>query len=247
MKPLHGVILAGGTGSRLRPLTNELNKHLLLVHDRPMIYYPLRTLADAGVLHVTVVTNAHHIGMMRDVVAEPGAHGLESIQYASQGMGKGVAAALAASESTAQGSPVMVLLGDNIFADSLCDQALAFTRNPIGAHIFLTHVEDTAELALAEIKDARVSAITEKPDAPHAGFAVTGAYLYDHTIFERIRALSTSARGELEITALNQTYLDGHQLGHSVLTGQWADAGTFDGLDRAAHLVKQFPSAQIHE
>ena len=237
MPPLHAIILAGGSGTRLRPLTNKLNKHLLLVHDRPMIYCPLRTAADAGASRVTIVTNQRDIEMMRSVVGSPTHHALETISYVPQGERKGVAAALASAEREAGGAPVLVLLGDNIYAESLRPAAETFASDPSGAHVFLIHRDNTADLAVAEIEDAAVCSIVEKPTPPRPGLAVTGAYLYDSTCFDRIRALNPSPRGELEITALNQSYLSDGQLASSILTGPWSDAGTHEGLAESARIV----------
>lgn len=242
MSPPIGIILAGGSGTRLRPLTNELNKHLLLVHDRPMIYWPLRTLARAGVQRVCIVTNARDIPMMRSAVAKPADHGLDAIEFAPQGEAIGVAAALASAKEQCKewggrwggewgGDSCFVLLGDNIFEDDL-----PAVSTP-GAHIFLKLVDDTSQLAAAQIEGDRVTSIAEKPEPPAPGLAVTGAYLYDKTVFDRIRTLTPSPRGELEITALNQAYLRDNQLSHSVIEGRWEDAGTHEGLARAARLA----------
>jgi len=233
---MKGVLLAGGTGSRLAPLTAVTNKHLLPVGKEPMVFHPLRKLARAGVVEVLVVTGREHMGDMIELLGSGRDLGL-SLTYRVQDEPGGIAQALSLAEGFARGGRIAVVLGDNIFQDELAGPADRFRSQPRGARILLRAVPDPERFGVAALSEGRVVAIHEKPAAPLSDLAVTGAYFYDDRVFDIVRGLRPSARGELEITDVNNAYLADGTLEAEVLDGWWTDAGTFPSLLRANALV----------
>jgi len=236
---MKGVVLAGGTGSRLFPLTKITNKHLLPIYDRPMIYYPIQTLVDAGIQDIMVVTGGRNSGDFLRLLSNGKHFGLKHINYTYQEGEGGIADALALAEHFADGQKICVILGDNIIEGSVRQAADRFRQQPEGAHILLKPVHDAERFGVAEVEGGRVVGIEEKPRRPKSNFAVTGIYMYDATVFEKIRTLVPSGRGELEITDVNNAYIREGSMSFSFLDGWWTDAGTFDSLLRAANLVAQ--------
>lgn len=235
---MKGIILAGGTGSRLYPLTKVTNKHLLPVYDRPMIYYPLQTLLTAGITDIMIVSGRGHAGHFLELLGS-GADFNARFTYEIQDEAGGIAQALALAEDFADDEDVAVILGDNIYQDNVTDTIQSFTT---GAHIFLKPVPDAARFGVAEVdKDrGRVRCIEEKPDVPKSDYAVTGLYIYNNDVFDVIKTLKPSGRGELEITDVNNEYIRQKAMGYSVLDGYWSDAGTFGSLLRAGVMVEGY-------
>jgi glucose-1-phosphate thymidylyltransferase len=236
---MKGVILAGGTGSRLFPLTKIANKHLLPIYDRPMIYYPIQTLVDIGVHDIMIVTGGRNSGDFLRLLANGKQFGLKHIHYTYQEGEGGIADALALAEHFADGQNLCVMLGDNIIEGSIAGAAERFRKQGAGAHILLKEVPDAERFGVAEVAAGKIIGIAEKPRRPKSNYAVTGIYMYDATVFDKIRTLVPSGRGELEITDVNNAYIREGSLSFSVLEGWWTDAGTFDSLLRAANLVAQ--------
>ena len=236
---MKGVILAGGAGSRLDPLTRVTNKHLLPVYNQPMIFYPLQTLVNAGVRDILIVTGGQNAGDFLRLLSNGKDFGLQHINYTYQEGEGGVADALRLAEHFAAGGNVCVILGDNIIEKNICREVEEFRRRDRGAHIILKEVEDPQRFGCPEIRDARIVRIEEKPKQPKSRYAVTGIYFYDSSVFEKIRSLKPSWRGELEITDVNNAYLAEGLLTFSILDGWWTDAGTFESLRRATSLVAE--------
>ena len=234
---MKGIVLAGGTGSRLLPLTKVTNKHLLPVYDKPMIYYPLQTLVDAGMTEILVVTGGKNAGDFLRLLGNGKDFGLKHINYAYQEGEGGIAEALGLAEHFAEGQSVCVVLGDNIIENNVCDAAERFRRQPSGAKVLLKTVPDPQRFGVAEIVGDRIKSIIEKPEAPKSDYAVIGVYFYDSTVFEKIKRCKRSGRGELEITDVNNFYIQEGTLTYDVLEGWWTDAGTFESLYRANGLV----------
>jgi glucose-1-phosphate thymidylyltransferase len=234
---MKGVVLAGGTGSRLFPLTKITNKHLLPIYDRPMIYYPIQTLVDAGIQDIMVVTGGRNSGDFLRLLANGKHFGLKHIHYTYQEGEGGIADALSLAEHFADGHKVCVVLGDNIIEGSIREAADRFRRQPRGAHILLKEVHDAERFGVAEVVRDRIVGIEEKPLRPKSNYAVTGIYMYDASVFEKIKTLVPSGRGELEITDVNNAYIREETMAFSFLDGWWTDAGTFESLLRAANLV----------
>jgi glucose-1-phosphate thymidylyltransferase len=232
-----GVVLAGGLGTRLLPMTRVTNKHLLPVYDRPMIYYPLQQLVHAGVTDILVVTGGDHAGDFLKLLRNGQDFGLEHVRYGYQDGEGGIAEALGLAEHFAAGGPVVVILGDNLYQKPLAPAIEAFRADPSGAMILLKEVDDPERFGVARIDDGRVVEILEKPESPPSRLAVTGCYLYDGRVFDVIRGLEPSGRGELEITDVNNRYIEWNAMRHRVLDGWWTDAGTIPSLHRAATLV----------
>ena len=231
---MKGIILAGGTGSRLYPLTKVTNKHLLPVYDRPMIFYPLQTLLDAGINEILVVSGKGHAGHFLELLGSGSDWGAR-FTYEIQDEAGGIAQALGLAEDFADNEDVAVVLGDNIFQDDASGAVQAFE---VGGHIFLKRVEDAHRFGVAQIEGNGVISIEEKPEEPKSDLAVTGLYLYDNGVFEIIRRLKPSGRGELEITDVNNEYIRVGEMSYSLLDGYWSDAGTFESLLRAGNIVK---------
>lgn len=234
---MKGVVLAGGTGSRLFPLTKITNKHLLPIYDRPMIFYPIQTLVDAGVEDIMIVTGGRNSGDFLRLLANGKEFGLKHIHYTYQEGEGGIADALALAEHFADGHKICVVLGDNIIEGNIREAADCFRAADGGAHILLKEVQDAERFGVAEVSGDRIVGIEEKPSRPKSNYAVTGIYMYDATVFDKIRTLVPSRRGELEITDVNNAYIREGSMQFSYLDGWWTDAGTFDSLMRAANLV----------
>lgn len=231
---MKGIILAGGTGSRLYPLTKVTNKHLLPVYDKPMIFYPLQTLLDAGINEIMIVSGKGHAGHFLELLGSGSDWGVR-FTYEIQDEAGGIAQALGLAEDFADNEDVAVVLGDNIFQDDVSEAVQAFE---VGGHIFLKRVEDAHRFGVAQIEGNGVISIEEKPEEPKSDLAVTGLYLYDNDVFEIIRRLMPSGRGELEITDVNNEYIRVGEMSYSLLDGYWSDAGTFESLLRAGNIVK---------
>ncbi len=236
---MKGVVLAGGTGSRLYPLTKITNKHLLPIYDKPMIYYPIETLVEAGIGDILVVTGGKNAGDFLRLLANGKHFGLSHIDYTYQEGEGGIADALALAEHFADGQKICVILGDNIIEGSILEAVDRFRAQPRGARILLKEVQDAGRFGVAEIAGDRIVNIEEKPKKPKSNYAVTGIYMFDATVFDKIRTLVPSNRGELEITDVNNAYIREGTLSFSWLDGWWTDAGTFESLLRAANLVAQ--------
>ena len=234
---MKGVILAGGLGTRLLPMTRVTNKHLLPVYDRPMIYYPIQQLVHAGVRDILVVTGGDSAGDFLKLLRNGADFGLQQLRYAYQEGEGGIAEALGLAEFFAAGEPIVVILGDNIFQDSLRPAIDAFRRDPTGAMILLKEVDDPERFGVARVDGTRVVEIIEKPASPPSRLAVTGCYLYDPRVFDVVRTLTPSRRGELEITDVNNRYIEWGALRHHRVQGWWTDAGTVPSLHKAAKLV----------
>ncbi len=232
---MKGVILAGGTGSRLYPLTKVTNKHLLPVYDKPMIYYPMETLINAGIKDIMIVSGRGHAGHFLELLGSGVDFGVH-FTYEIQEKAGGIAQALSLAEDFADGDSVTVILGDNIFQDNIKGDVANFND---GAKIFLKEVPDAYRFGVAELKGEKVIGIEEKPKEPKSNFAVTGLYIYDSEVFDAIKTLKPSGRGELEITDVNNYYVDKGAMEYGILEGFWSDAGTFESLLRAGMLVKQ--------
>lgn len=234
---MKGVVLAGGTGSRLFPLTKITNKHLLPIYDRPMIYYPIQTLVDAGIRDILLVTGGRNSGDFLRLLANGKEFGLKHLNYTYQEGEGGIADALSLAEHFADGDKICVILGDNIIEKSIRHAVEDFERQDWGAKILLKEVSDAARFGVAEIRGDKIVGIEEKPQAPKSNYAVTGIYLYDGTVFDKVRQLVPSRRGELEITDVNNLYVQEGTLTFAYLDGWWTDAGTFESLLRAQNLV----------
>jgi len=236
---MKGVVLAGGTGSRLNPLTRVTNKHLLPVFDRPMIFYPIQTLVSAGIRDILIVTGGQNAGDFLRLLSNGKDFNLKQLHYAYQEGEGGIADALHLAEHFADGNKICVILGDNIIENNICDIAERYRHQERGAHIILKDVPDPERFGCPEIEDGCIVRIEEKPKKPKSRYAVTGIYFYDQTVFGKIRTLRPSARAELEITDVNNMYLQEGTLTYSELEGWWTDAGTFESLHRATNLVAE--------
>jgi glucose-1-phosphate thymidylyltransferase len=243
---MKGIVLAGGTGSRLFPLTKITNKHLLPIYDKPMIYFPIQTLVDAGIDEILLVTGGRNSGDFLRLLANGkqfGAH----LSYTYQEGEGGIADALSLAEHFAHGDSICVVLGDNILERGIRHAVDEFRRQERGARILLKEVPDAERFGVAELRGDRIVGIEEKPRKPKSHYAVTGIYMYDATVFEKIKTLVPSGRGELEITDVNNAYIDEGTMSFSFLEGWWTDAGTFDSLLRAANLVAQTDHGRVTE
>jgi glucose-1-phosphate thymidylyltransferase len=236
---MKGVVLAGGTGSRLYPLTKITNKHLLPIYDRPMIYYPIQTLVDAGIREIMVVTGGKTAGDFLRLLSNGKEFGLNQIFYAYQEGEGGIAEALSLAEHFADGEKLCVILGDNIIGGNIQQAVEDFRLQPEGAKILLKRVPDAVRFGVAELAGDRIVGIEEKPHVPKSDYAVTGIYMFDSTVFDKIRTLVPSNRGELEITDVNNAYISHGTMTFAFLDGWWTDAGTFESLLRAATLVRE--------
>ena len=235
---MKGVILAGGLGTRLHPMTRVTNKHLLPVYDRPMIYYPIQQLVSAGIEDILLVTGGNNAGDFLRLLGNGKAFGLKDIHYAYQEGEGGIAEALGLAKHFATGEPICVILGDNIFEESIRPAVEAYQAHGSGAMILLKEVDEPERFGVAEVaEDGSVVGIVEKPAQPASRLAVTGCYFYDSRVFDIIGALEPSERGELEITDVNNRYIEWSEMRHHVLTGWWSDAGTVPSLHRASRLV----------
>jgi glucose-1-phosphate thymidylyltransferase len=236
---IKGVVLAGGTGSRLMPLTKVTNKHLLAVGKKPMIYYPVEKLVSAGIREILVVTGIDHMGDVVNLLGSGKGFSCH-FTYKVQDEDGGIAQALSLAEGFVDDG-LVAILGDNIFKASLKPYLQKFIAQEKGARVLLKQVENPQRFGVAEISDDKVISITEKPKNPKTNYAVTGIYFYDNTVFDIIKTLKPSARRELEITDVNNTYIARNQLQYDILAGWWTDAGIFESLNKANELVIKEP------
>jgi len=236
---MKGVILAGGLGTRLYPLTKITNKHLLPVFDRPMIYYPIEALIGAGIRDIMIVTGGKKSGDFLSLLGNGSDFGLKHLNYTYQKGEGGIAEALGLCEHWAAGESVCVILGDNLIERNIARAVRNFQEQRVGAKIMLKEVHDPERFGVAELKGERVLSIEEKPRRPKSNLAVIGIYLYDARVFDIIKTLEPSDRGELEITDVNNWYIRDGSMTYEVLDGWWTDAGTFESLLRASNMVAQ--------
>lgn len=246
---MKGVILAGGNGRRLAPITNVTNKHLLPIYDKPMIYYPLSTLVGAGLTEILVVCGREHAGNFVNLLGTGKEHGVR-FSYAVQEAAGGIAQALALAADFAHGDSLMVILGDNLFEENFKKAAQAFAKKGKGAKVFLKSVPDPERFGVAYLEKGKVVRIEEKPKHPTSNLITTGLYMYDGQVFDLVKNLAPSKRGELEITDLNNMYVKKGLMSYDVLKGDWTDAGTFDSLLHASKLAaekfgKKGPEARL--
>lgn len=236
---MKGIILAGGLGSRLKPLTDITNKHLLPVYNRPMIHYPIQTLVDAGIDDIMIVTGGNHAGDFLQLLGNGQDFGLKDISYTYQKGEGGIADALSLCDHFSDGEKIVVILGDNVIEDSIRKFVDAFRSQDQGARILLKKVSDPERFGVPTIVGDKITKITEKPKNPDSNYAVTGIYMYDSRVFDFIKKLSPSDRGELEITDVNNFYIRENTLRYDILEGYWTDAGTFESLFRASQLARE--------
>jgi len=234
---IKGVVLAGGLGTRLAPLTKVTNKHLLPIYRKPMVYYPLEKLAAAGIREVMLVTGGPFAGHFLRLLGNGRSLGLRDLHYTYQEGEGGIAEALGLCEQFVEGDRVCVILGDNIFSGDIRPGLESYLEQKGGAKIFLKEVSDPQRFGVPELKDGRIVGIEEKPKKPKSKFAVTGIYMYDAAVWKVIKSLKPSGRGELEITDVNNHYVKQGTLTHETLDGFWTDAGTFESLLKANKLV----------
>ena len=234
---MKGVVLAGGLGTRLRPLTAVTNKHLLPVYDQPMIHYPIRTLVNAGITDIIIVTGGNSAGDFLKLLGNGKAFGLKHLNYTYQEGEGGIAEALALVEHFAANDPVCVVLGDNIIEGNISSAVRSYRHQGGGAKIILKKVPDPQRFGVPELDGRRVLRIEEKPAQPKSEYAVIGIYMYDSGVYEIIRTLKPSGRGELEITDVNNAYIERDEMSWEELDGWWTDAGTFESLLHASNLV----------
>ena len=236
---MKGVVLAGGLGTRLLPLTKVTNKHLLPVYNKPMIFYPIQTLVNAGVTEIMLVTGGNNAGDFLKLLGNGKAFGLKHLDYTYQEGEGGIADALRLAEHFADRKPVCVMLGDNIIEGNILGAAKAFRQQQQGAKILLKDVKDPQRFGVPVLEGKRVVRVEEKPANPQSSYAVTGVYFYDATVFDIIKTLKPSGRGELEITDVNNAYIAAGTLTWDVLDGWWTDAGTIESLHLANQLVSR--------
>jgi len=236
---MKGIILAGGNGTRMLPCTKVTNKHCLPVYDRPMIYYPLQTLTQAGINDIMIVTGGNNPGDFLKLLENGREFGAKEIHYAYQEGAGGIAQALGLAQEFVGQDKIAVILGDNIFEDDISSYVEKFERQKSGAKIFLKEVADPRRFGVAEIKGGHVINIEEKPRDPKSNYAVTGLYMYDNQVWDLIKKLKPSGRGELEITDVNNFYVNQGSMTCEMVKGFWSDAGTFDSLLRAANFLAQ--------
>ena len=243
---MKGVILAGGMGTRLLPTTRVVNKHILPVYDKPMIYYPLQALINAGIEDIMIVTGGNDAGDFLRLLGNGREFGLKDIFYTYQEGHGGIAAALSLAENFADGEKICVILGDNVIQGNIRQAVTDFSHQPDGAKILLKKVSDPERFGVPVFEGGKIVRIEEKPAKPASDFAVIGIYLYDHHVFDCIRALKPSARNELEITDVNNYYIRKGTMTWAELAGWWTDAGTFDSLRRATDLVAETGANLLH-
>jgi glucose-1-phosphate thymidylyltransferase len=234
---MKGIVLAGGLGTRLHPLTKITNKHLLPVYNRPMIYYPIQTLVDAGISEILIVTGGKNAGDFLELLGNGKEFGLKHLNYTYQEGEGGIAAALSLAEDFVEQDSVCVILGDNIYEKSVQGSVTEFVNKGQGARIHLKKVENPQRFGVPIIEGNRILKIEEKSKLPKSDYAVTGLYLYDRSVFDIIKTLRPSGRGELEITDVNNAYIERGDMTYAIVDGWWSDAGTFDSLLRATILV----------
>lgn len=234
---MKGVILAGGRGTRLRPLTKVTNKHLLPIYDKPMIFHPLESLVKAGIKKILVVTGGEDIGGFMKLLGSGRDFGVE-LTYRVQDEAGGIAQAIFLAKDFVGNEKFVVILGDNIFEDDIIEFIKDFEKSEFEAMIFLKEVDDAYRFGVAEIDGERIINVEEKPKNPKTNFAVTGLYMYNSRVFDIIKMLKPSARGELEITDVNNNYIKAGTMTFRILNGFWSDAGTFESICRALEFVR---------
>ena len=239
MANLKGVVLAGGLGKRLYPLTLISNKHCLPIYNKPMVYYPIQTLVDAGIKDIMIVTGGNNAGDFLRLLGNGAEFGLKHINYTYQRGEGGIAEALGLAEHFAGGEKIVVILGDNVVEKSIKDYVDRFERQSAGARVLIKEIPDPERFGVVELKNDKIISIEEKPKIPKTNYAVTGIYMYDAKVFDIIKTLKPSGRGELEITDVNNAYLKKDKLYYDILDGWWTDAGTFNSLLRANNLVAE--------
>jgi glucose-1-phosphate thymidylyltransferase len=242
VKGIKGVVLAGGLGTRLSPLTRVTNKHLLPIYKKPMIYYPIEKLVKAGLTEIMVVTGGPFAGDFLKLLGNGREFGLKDVHYTYQEGEGGIAQALGLTEHFVDQDRVCVILGDNVFSADITRGVGDFMQQASGAKIFLKEVEDPQRFGVAELNGKKIVGIEEKPKKPKSAYAVTGVYMFDNDVFSIVKTLKPSGRGELEITDVNNAYVKRGTLTCDVLDGWWTDAGTFESLYRAGRLVAETPS-----
>lgn len=236
---MKGVILAGGLGSRLQPLTHVTNKHLLPVYDKPMIYYPIEALVNAGINEILIVTGGEHAGDFLKLLKNGKALGVRHLEYAYQEGEGGIADALKLAEDFADGDKICVILGDNIIEGNLRKAAGDFFTQSTGAKVLLKEVHDPERFGVVAMENNKIVEIIEKPSDPPSNLAVIGIYFYDNDVFEVCKTLKPSDRGELEITDVNNYYMKRGDLTYDIVDGWWTDAGTFESLFHASKLIAE--------
>ncbi|MEO0097208.1 MAG: sugar phosphate nucleotidyltransferase [candidate division WOR-3 bacterium] len=237
---MKGVVLAGGLGTRLYPLTKVTNKHLLPVYNEPMIFFPIKKLISCGIEDILIVTGGNNAGDFLRLLGNGKDFGLKRLHYTYQEGETGIAAALSLAEDFSDGDKIVVILGDNIFEDDIKEYVEKFEKQEKGAKIFLKEVKNPERFGVPVFKNDKIIRIEEKPEIPKSPYAVTGIYMYDNQVFDIIRTLKPSKRGELEITDVNNKYLEKGELTYEILKGWWADAGTsFESYYRAISLVRE--------
>lgn len=241
---MRGIILAGGLGKRLYPLTSVTNKHLLPIFDRPMIYYPLQTLLDAGIKDVMIVTGGNNAGDFLCLLGSGKELGLKHIEYTYQKGEGGIADALRLAEDFADGEKIVVVLGDNIIEKPIKNYVSKFEKQKEGARILIKKVHDPERFGVVEFENGKILKITEKPKKPKTDYIVTGVYMYDSRVFDIVKTLKPSKRGELEITDVNNVYIQQSLMHYDKLPGFWTDSGTFDSLLRANNLAARKAKGQ---
>ena len=242
---MKGVVLAGGLGTRLRPLTSITNKHLLPVYDQPMIFYPLQKLAEAGIKDIMLVTGGDSAGNFLRLLGDGSQFGLNTLNYAYQVNEGGIAEAIGLTRTFIGGDQFVVILGDNILEDSIAGKVAAFEKQKDGARILLKKVDNPSDYGVAELEGTRVISIEEKPGKPRSSYAVIGVYMFDNFAFEIIDSLEPSARGELEVTDINNAYLKENKLHADIIDGWWADSGcSIEGLLQAGIMARNLRKGQ---
>lgn len=236
---MKGIVLAGGLGTRLAPLTKITNKHLLPVYDKPMIYYPIQNLVDAGIDDILIVTGGNHAGDFLRLLGNGKDFGLKHLNYTYQEGEGGIAEALGLAEYFAEDKKIVVILGDNLIEHGIADYVQRFRQQERGAKILLKEVPEPQRFGVAEVDGDRIVGIEEKPAQPKSTYAVTGYYMYDSQVFDIIKTLKPSNRGELEITDVNNAYIQQGTMTYEILPGWWTDAGTFESLYHATCLMAQ--------
>jgi glucose-1-phosphate thymidylyltransferase len=236
---MKGIVLAGGLGSRLAPLTRITNKHLLPVYNQPMVYYPIQTLIESGIEDILVVTGGNSAGAFLNLLRNGAEFGLRHLNYAYQEGEGGIADALKLAEDFADGGPVCVVLGDNILENSIASFVKKFRHQGKGAKMLLSKVHDPQRFGVPVFDNEQIIRVEEKPKEPKSSYAVIGVYMYDNRVFDIIKTLAPSGRGELEITDVNNAYIEARDMSWDVIDGWWTDAGTFDSLLRASNLVSE--------
>lgn len=237
---MKGVVLAGGLGTRLYPLTKVTNKHLLPIYDRPMIYYPIQTMVNAGITDIMVVTGGNHAGEFLRLLGDGKEFGLSQLHYSYQEGEDGIAKALSLARAFVGNDKVCIILGDNILQDNIAPQVKAFASSDLGAYLFLKAIDDPQRFGVAVFDDnKRLIGVEEKPANPKSNYAVIGVYLYNAGVFEVIDTLTPSKRGEYEITDVSNYYINNRTADYHIVSGWWTDAGTFESLYRASKLVRE--------